>query len=58
MADDVAQMIEDCEARDSKMSEWEQGFISNIARQLQQGRDLTPKQVSRLETIWNKVTDG
>lgn len=33
-ADDHAQMIEDCEARESKLSEWEHEFIDSIGRQL------------------------
>lgn len=56
MSDDMAQMIEDCENRESKLSEWEQRFISSISRQLERGRGLSVKQVETLETIWERVT--
>ena len=54
--DDIAQMIEDCEARDSKLSEWEQQFIDSIGRQLAKTGSLSPKQRERLEQIWERVT--
>ncbi len=38
MSDDISQMIEDCEARDTKLSEWEQQFIDSISKQLERGR--------------------
>ena len=53
---DIAQMIEDCEARDSKLSEWEQQFIDSIGRQLAKNGSLSQKQRDRLEEIWNRVT--
>lgn len=56
MSDDIAQMIEDCEARDSKLSEWEQQFIDSIGRQLAEHGGLSQKQRDRLEEIWNRVT--
>ncbi len=52
MSDDEAQMIKDCEARESKLSDWEREFIDSIG-----GRDsLTERQSSRLEAIWDRVT--
>lgn len=46
------QMIEDCEKRESRLSDWERGFIDSISKRT----SLTDKQVSRLEEIWNKAT--
>lgn len=54
--DDIAQMIEDCEARDSKLSEWEQQFIDSIGRQLAEHGGLSQKQRERLEQIWERIT--
>ena len=54
--DDIAQMIEDCEARDSKLSEWEQQFIDSIGRQLAKNGSLSPKQQERLEAILERIT--
>ena len=56
MSDDISQMIEDCEARYTKLSEWEQQFIDSISKQLEHGRSLTDKQRERLEQIWERVT--
>jgi hypothetical protein len=47
------QMIADCEARESRMTEWECGFIDSISRQ---ERPLSDKQSERLEAIWDRVT--
>lgn len=51
-----AQLIEDCENREDKLSDWERGFIDSIGRQMADGRALTDKQVERLEEIWERVT--
>ena len=56
MSDDISQLIEDCEARQEKLSEWEQQFIDSISKQLERGHSLTDKQRERLELIWEKVT--
>lgn len=50
------QMVADCEARESKLSDWERSFVDSIGRQLAEGRTLTDKQEERLETIWERVT--
>ena len=53
---DWPQMIEDCQERESKMTEWEQGFISSIEAWLGQGKNLSEKQHTTLDKIWEKVT--
>ena len=50
------QLIDDCEKRESKLSDWERTFIDSISSQLAKGRGLTDKQAERLEQIWEKVT--
>lgn len=32
--DEALQLVADCEARESRLSEWEAGFIDSIRRQL------------------------
>lgn len=55
-AEEVNQMIEDCEKRQEKMSEWEQNFIDSVSNQLGKGKDISPKQYAVLERIWEKIT--
>lgn len=42
------------EAHDAKFTDWERGFISSLARQIDQGRPLTERQKEILEKIWQK----
>ena len=55
-ASDYIQMVEDCEKRESRLTEWERGFIDGARIRLEQGRPLTPKQTEALDTIWERVT--
>jgi len=49
-------LVEDCEARDSALTEWDRGFLDSIRRQLEGGRTLTQKQVDTLDEIWERAT--
>lgn len=50
------QMIEDCEARESRLSDWESNFIDSISRQMAEGRSLTLNQSNALDDIWERAT--
>lgn len=54
--DDHIQLIEDCEARESRLSDWDRTFIDSIKRQLAAGRTLTTKQADKLSEIWERAT--
>ena len=55
MNEEQRQMIEDCENRSERLSDWESLFIDDISRL----DDLTEKQSAKLGDIWDKVTkDG
>lgn len=54
--DEHATMVEDCEKRESKLTDWERTFIDSIARQLEQSRALSEKQAETLDKIWERVT--
>jgi len=57
--DDEHQMIKDCEARESKLDDWERGFIDSIGNQLAEKEFLTTKQCDKLGEIWERITrDG
>jgi hypothetical protein len=49
-------MVVDCENRESKLTDWERGFIDSLSRQLAEGRRLSEKQADRLDDIWERVT--
>jgi regulator of sigma D len=50
------QLITDCETRDDKLSEWEQGFIQSVREQFDRRGSLSDKQLEILNNIWEKVT--
>lgn len=51
-----ATMIDDCEKRESKLSDWERTFIDSIGSQLERGNSLTESQSETLDDIWERVT--
>lgn len=54
--DEALQLIEDCENRESRLTDWERGFVDSVKRQIGSGRTLTEKQSDRLDEIWQRVT--
>lgn len=54
--DEYLQLVTDCEARESRLSEWEIGFLASIRDQLERERPLTVKQTECLERIWERAT--
>ena len=55
-ADEYLRMVTDCENRESRLSDWERGFIDSIKHQLESGRALSVNQIETLDTIWEKAT--
>lgn len=51
-----AAMLEDCEKRESRMSDWEQKFIDSLGHQITHDRPVSQKQIEVLDRIWEKVT--
>lgn len=51
-----SQMVEDCEKRESKLTDWERDFIDSLAARLCRGNGITNKQAERLIKIWDRVT--
>lgn len=54
--DPYMELIEDCEKRSSRLSDWQLGFIDSLRRQLEQGRRPTEKQVEKLDEAWEHAT--
>lgn len=55
-ADEYLTMIDDCEKREQRLTDWERGFIDSLGRQLAQGRRPTDRQIETLDDIWEKAT--
>lgn len=57
---DTMQMIQDIElaveADDINLSEWEDGFIQDMKRLVEGGRELSVTQDEKLVEIWTKAT--
>ena len=54
--DQYLKMIADCEARESRLTEWEVGFLDSISAQLAAERPLSVKQTDTLDRIWEHAT--
>jgi hypothetical protein len=54
--DEICTMIEDCEKRSPKLSDWELNFIDSLNDVLGKGGHITPKQAEKLGEIWERVT--
>jgi hypothetical protein len=54
--DDTMMMIEDCEARESRLSDWERSFIDSLKATLTRGGSLSRRQAEALESLWEQAT--
>lgn len=50
------QLVIDCENRESRLSDWERGFLDSIKFRLDSGSSLSARQSETLEGIWDRVT--
>jgi hypothetical protein len=50
------QMVDDCEAREERLTDWERGFVDSIKQRLANGQGLTTNQAARLDEVWEKAT--
>lgn len=55
--DEQRQVIADCIARESSMSEWERDFIQSVRGYFDNGGFLSEKQEKILNRIWDRVTE-
>jgi hypothetical protein len=55
-SDEYLRMIADCEARESRLTDWERTFIDSIKARIDRGQVLTPKQTETLDAIWERAT--
>ena len=50
------QLIEDCENREERLTDWQRTFIDSIKQQIAQGRQLTERQSECLNECWERAT--
>jgi len=55
-ADEYLKMIDDCEKRESRLSEWDCSFIQSIRSRLDKGGTLSSKQIDTIDKIWERAT--
>lgn len=53
---DPAVLIQDCEDREERLTDWERGFLDSIGKQLEHTGHLSLKQIETLERIWDTAT--
>jgi len=57
--DERMTMVEDCEKRESRLTDWEREFIDSIRHWLESEAPMTAKQIETLDRIWESATaDG
>lgn len=49
-------LIDDCEARESRLTDWERNFIDSLRAHLNDGKALSIRQSDSLDDIWERVT--
>ena len=55
---EIDQLIEDCEHRESRLTDREREFIDSLSKQRARGSAPTQKQADWLEDIWDRVTEN
>lgn len=49
-------LLDDCEKREERLSDWERGFVDSLRQQIAAGCRPSQKQVDTLDTIWERAT--
>lgn len=55
-ADEYFTMLDDCEERESRLTDWERGFVDSLRIQLEHDRRPSAKQIETLDNIWERAT--
>lgn len=55
-ADEYFTMLDDCEKRESRLTDWERGFVDSLRNQLERDRRPSAKQIETLDNIWDRAT--
>ena len=55
-ADEYMTLVEDCEHRSERLTDWEAQFIDSLRRKLEGGTPPSPLQIEKLDEVWERVT--
>lgn len=55
-ADEYITLLDDCEKREGRLTDWERGFVDSLRTQIEQGRRPSTKQIDTLDNIWERAT--
>ena len=55
-ADEYLILLEDCEAREERLTDWERGFVDSLRDQIERGCRPSPKQIEILDNVWERAT--
>ena len=55
-SDEYLAMLDDCEKREERLTDWERGFVDSLRRQIEEARAPSPKQIETLDAIWERAT--
>lgn len=56
-SDEYMTLIEDCEKRECRLSDWEVNFIDSLKRAIESGRRPTKNESDKLDEIWQAATE-
>jgi len=54
--DEYITLLDDCERREERLTDWERTFVDSLRRQITEGRRPTPKQIESLDRAWERAT--
>lgn len=49
-------MLDDCEKRESRLSDWERGFVDSLRAWIESGKRPSVRQIETLDNVWEKAT--
>lgn len=55
-ADEYLTLLDDCESREDRLTDWERGFVDSLRRQIEAGNRRMEKQAETLDAVWKKAT--
>ena len=55
-SDEYVTMLDDCEKREERLTDWERGFVDSLRRQIEAGRRPSPKQILSLDSMLERAT--